>query len=180
MRKMLSVLGVLVIALVVASPAAAQFCYDEATQACAAKIGEACPEGTIEILACPPAPPEPSWMDGIAIRLSETRLASILALLLAMAGTIQLIKQNLGAIAKWGWLLKLFPPAAAVLKFLSEGIGPVILNVAMTLTVVLPPLIADRSFSLGDALVLGGMFVGNIAAFVGLKATIASWSGKKA
>lgn len=178
MRKLIGCV-LFAVALALAVPAVADVCYNEATNKCAAAVEGICPEGSVMLAECPAGSEEPSWLDSVGIKLSESKVAKIIALLISLAAGVQLLKKVLADISKWDWLLRLAPPVANLVKFFSEGLGPLILNAALTITVVLPPLLSDGIFSIGDALTLGGVFFGNIAAFMGIKGTIESWSGKR-
>lgn len=81
-------------------------------------------------------------------------VAKIIAVLMTFLGVIQALKKMLESAAKWEWLLKLIPQLAVVFNFLAHGIGPMILNAAVTGGTMLIAAVQDGALSAGEVIAI--------------------------
>jgi len=160
-----------------AAGASAQVCFNPDTKTCVPNIFGGCPEGTVSMEACPPetvtptpAPtvvptpvptPPSSYFDTHGIKFSAKTLAKLLAFLAGLVTGIQFLKKVLENLSKWEWLVKMIPPLATVFAFFSSGLGPIILNFALTLATLLPAALTDGLLSITEIASLVGVVLGN-------------------
>jgi len=101
------------------------------------------------------------WLNGkILYETTGPKLTKILAVLAGFVAGVQALKKLMGSLGKLGWLLKLIPGLSAVFTFLAHGIGPIILNAALTGGVML-------RVAFEDGRLTGGEMLGVLTAILG-------------
>jgi hypothetical protein len=134
---------------------------------------EPCPEPTPAPTPVPTAVPTPTpppdegglwgliqeWANKFTIWKGDAgSVAKMIAVLMSFLGIVQAIKKLLENAAKWEWILKLVPQLAIVFKFFAHGIGPIVLNAAVTGGTMLIAALQDGALTAGEVIaVLGGV-----------------------
>ena len=147
------------------------YCFSATTGACgpASIFGGTCPDGFAAVTACPTAPPvatptptpvptpEPGLLDKVKLTLNSKLVLKLLGFFASMVIFVQTVKKVLEKIKDWEWLLKMVPQLGVVISFLTHGIGPIILNAALTFAVGAPAVLADNVVTLREIITLIGL-----------------------
>lgn len=158
---------------------AGDYCKNETTGQCYPNILGGCPAGSVQVDYCPPVTPtpvveptvvptpvptptpEPGILDKIKINLSQTLVLKLLGFFTLMVTVIQAAKKVLEKLKDWEWLIKMVPQLGIIINFFAHGIGPIILNVLLTLAVSAGPVLTDGVVTLREIVTLIGLVFGS-------------------
>jgi hypothetical protein len=102
------------------------------------------------------------WASGkILYAPSQAAAAKIIAVLLSIVGFVEGLRRLAAFAAKWSWLLKLIPQVGPVLEWLTNGVGPQVLNIVVSICTM-----ALAAFQAGQPITLG-LLVGIAIAVIG-------------